>query len=35
MAITNALASLAVADLSAAARWYEKLFGRAADSTPM
>jgi predicted enzyme related to lactoylglutathione lyase len=35
MAITNALASLAVADLSAAAKWYEKLFGRAADSTPM
>ena len=35
MAITNALASLAVADLSASARWYEKLFGRAPDSTPM
>lgn len=35
MTITNALASLAVADLAAAVRWYEKLLGRAADSTPM
>ena len=35
MAITNALASVAVADLNASVRWYEKVFGRAADSTPM
>ncbi len=33
--ISNALASLAVKDLGSATRWYEKLFGRPADSTPM
>jgi predicted enzyme related to lactoylglutathione lyase len=31
----NAIASVAVKDLNAAAQWYEQLFGRAADSTPM
>ncbi len=35
MKIDNAIASLAVKDLKAAAAWYEKLFGRPADSTPM
>lgn len=35
MKIDNALASLAVKDLKAAAAWYEKLFSRPADSTPM
>jgi predicted enzyme related to lactoylglutathione lyase len=35
MSIDNALASVAVNDLDAAVRWYEKLFGRAADSRPM
>jgi len=35
MKIDNALASVAVKDLKAASAWYEKLFGRAADSTPM
>ena len=35
MAITNALASVAVNDLRSAAQWYEKLFGRPADSQPM
>jgi predicted enzyme related to lactoylglutathione lyase len=35
MTIENALASVAVKDLKAAAAWYEKLFGRPADSTPM
>ena len=33
--IRNALASVAVSDVSKAAQWYEKLFGRPADSTPM
>lgn len=33
--IRNALASVAVSDLSKAAQWYERLFGRPADSTPM
>jgi len=33
MTITNALASLAVRDLAASARWYEKLLGR--GSHPM
>jgi hypothetical protein len=33
--IENAIASLAVKDLKAASIWYEKLLGRAADSTPM
>jgi predicted enzyme related to lactoylglutathione lyase len=35
MTIDNVLASLAVKDLKAAIAWYEKLFGRPADSTPM
>ena len=35
MKIENALASVAVKDLKAASAWYEKLFGRPADSTPM
>jgi predicted enzyme related to lactoylglutathione lyase len=35
MTIDNALASVAVKDLGAAVPWYEKLFGRPADSTPM
>lgn len=35
MKIENALASVAVKDLEAASTWYEKLFGRPADSTPM
>jgi predicted enzyme related to lactoylglutathione lyase len=35
MAIQNAIASVAVRDLKAAEQWYEKLFGRPADSHPM
>ena len=35
MKIENAIASLAVKDLKSASAWYEKLFGRPADSTPM
>ena len=35
MKIENAIASIAVKDLKAASAWYEKLFGRPADSTPM
>ncbi len=35
MTIKNALASVAVADLATALPWYEKLFGRSADSHPM
>jgi predicted enzyme related to lactoylglutathione lyase len=35
MKIENALASIAVKDLKAASAWYERLFGRPADSTPM
>jgi len=35
MTIRNALASLAVRDLATSATWYRKLFGRAADSSPM
>jgi predicted enzyme related to lactoylglutathione lyase len=35
MKIGNAIASIAVKDLKAASAWYEKLFGRPADSTPM
>lgn len=35
MSIKNALASVAVKDLNAAVRWYEKLLGRPADSRPM
>lgn len=35
MPIKNALASVAVADLSSCIAWYEKLFERKADSRPM
>jgi hypothetical protein len=35
MTIDNAIASVAVKDLKAVAIWYEKLFRRPADSTPM
>jgi predicted enzyme related to lactoylglutathione lyase len=35
MTIQNAIASVAVKDVTAAAAWYAKLFGRAADSAPM
>ena len=35
MSIDNALASMAVKDLKSAITWYEALFGRPADSTPM
>jgi predicted enzyme related to lactoylglutathione lyase len=35
MTIHNALASVAVKDIQSAARWYERLFGRPADSRPM
>ena len=35
MKIQNAIASVAVKELSAATNWYEKLFGRRADSKPM
>ena len=35
MPILNAIASLAVRDLSTSLAWYEKLLGRAADSRPM
>src|SRR5882762_8735026 len=35
MSIDNALASVAVKDLKAAVAWYEQLFERPADSTPM
>lgn len=35
MSINNVLASMAVKDLVASVKWYEKLFGRPADSTPM
>jgi glyoxylase I family protein len=35
MAIENVLASVAVRDLRASAAWYEKLFKRPPDSTPM
>ena len=34
MSIQNVLASVAVKDLQAAVKWYEKLLGRPADSTP-
>ncbi|HUE84444.1 MAG TPA: VOC family protein [Vicinamibacterales bacterium] len=33
--IKNAIASLAVSDVSKAAVWYERLFGRPADAAPM
>jgi predicted enzyme related to lactoylglutathione lyase len=35
MSIDNAIASVAVKDLKSAVQWYEALFGRAPDSTPM
>jgi predicted enzyme related to lactoylglutathione lyase len=35
MPIKNALASVAVKDLELSVKWYEKLFGRPADSRPM
>ena len=35
MLIKNALASVAVKDLDLAIKWYEKLFGKPADSRPM
>ncbi len=35
MSINNALAGIAVRDLRTAIPWYEKLFGRKADSHPM
>ena len=35
MSIDNALASVAVKDLTAAAAWYARLFQRPADATPM
>jgi len=35
VAITNALASIAVRDLAAAVRWYEQLLGKPPDSRPM
>lgn len=33
--IKNAIASLAVSDVLKAAEWYERLFGRPADTAPM
>jgi predicted enzyme related to lactoylglutathione lyase len=35
MSIDNAIASVAVTELRTAAAWYEKLFGRPPDSSPM
>jgi hypothetical protein len=35
MSIDNVLASVAVNDLKTSVRWYERVFGRPADSTPM
>jgi catechol 2,3-dioxygenase-like lactoylglutathione lyase family enzyme len=35
MIIKNAIASLAVRDLTSAVDWYQRLLGRPADSTPM
>jgi predicted enzyme related to lactoylglutathione lyase len=35
MSIENAIASVAVTDVKTAAKWYEKIFGRPADSSPM
>lgn len=35
MSIRNALASVPVNDVQRASQWYERLFGRAADSKPM
>ena len=35
MAISNALASVAVKNLAASRNWYEQLFGRPPDAQPM
>ena len=35
MSIHNAIASVAVRDVQAATKWYEKVLGRSADSAPM
>ena len=35
MPIDNAIASIAVKDIGSAKQWYQALFGRPADSTPM
>ena len=35
MTITNAIASLAVRDVRASIAWYQRLFGRPADSLPL
>lgn len=35
MSFENAIASVAVRDLKASAKWYERLLGRPADSHPM
>jgi predicted enzyme related to lactoylglutathione lyase len=35
MSIDNVLASVAVKDLEASVKWYEKVFGRPPDSTPI
>lgn len=35
MSIVNAFATLSVKDVRASSLWYEKLFGRAADSSPL
>lgn len=35
MSIQNSLAGIAVRDLNAATRWYEKLFSKPADQKPM
>jgi predicted enzyme related to lactoylglutathione lyase len=35
MKIDNAIASVAVKDVKTASAWYETVFGRPADSTPM
>jgi predicted enzyme related to lactoylglutathione lyase len=35
VSIKNVLASVAVKDMNSAVKWYEKLFGRPADSKPM
>jgi len=35
MSVNRVLAGVAVADVDAASPWYEQLFGRPADATPM
>jgi predicted enzyme related to lactoylglutathione lyase len=35
MPVNRVLAGVAVADVDAASPWYERLFGRSADATPM